>query len=82
MAKSEQSKKAAAPAKKMSSPPPPKMTKKVEAESAAAKVDDVNALKEAIVKEMCLVTVGKRVDIQAAMAYCRQLLKRKPEMAQ
>ena len=68
----------AAPAKKAS--PAPRNKTKAEAEAEAAEVGgDINRLKELIVKEMCLVTKGERVDIQLALAYCRQLLAKKQD---
>lgn len=52
----------------------PKETSVVEAEKAAGLEENIEDLKDLIVEEMCLVTTGKRVDIQKAMAFCRKLM--------
>lgn len=51
----------------------PKEMKKADAEAEASKVKSKEELKALIVEEACLVTQGKRVDIQLLMAYCREL---------
>jgi len=63
--------------KKDDKPKAPRNTSKKEAEEAAGKLQSEEALKQGIVDEMLMVAEGKRVDIQRALAYARQLLKRK-----